>query len=112
MIDLSDGLGGDARHLAAASEVALEIELAAVPVAPEVTPEAERLGVTPQQFAAEGGEDFELLVALPPRFDAGGAFTRECGIGLTQIGAVKEGSGVSFCLAGRSLDLHGFNHFR
>jgi thiamine-monophosphate kinase len=111
MVDLSDGLGGDAGHLAAASEVSLEINLDAVPVAPEVAAEAERLGVAPQQFAAEGGEDFELLVALPPRFDAAAAFVRECGIGLTPIGAVGEGSGVRFLLEGREISLKGFDHF-
>jgi thiamine-monophosphate kinase len=111
MIDLSDGLGGDAGHLAAASDVALEIDLAAVPVAPEVSPEAERLGVAPQQFAAEGGEDFELLVALPPRFDAADAFARDCGIGLTQIGTVGEGTRVRFLLGGREMALKGYDHF-
>jgi len=111
MIDLSDGLGGDAGHLAAASEVALEIDLAAVPLAPEATPEAERLGLAPQQFAAEGGEDFELLVALPPRFAAAETFRRECGIELTQIGTVGEGSGVRFLFKGREIGLKGFDHF-
>lgn len=111
MIDISDGLGGDAGHLAAASEVALKIDLPAVPVAPEVISEAERLRITPQQFAAEGGEDFELLVVLPPRFDAAEAFLRECGIGLTQIGTVGQGSGVRFLLDGREIGLKGFDHF-
>jgi len=112
MLDLSDGLGGDAWHLAAASRVALEIELDRVPVAPEATGEAQRLGVPPERFASEGGEDFELLVALPARFNAVQAFTHECGIGLTQIGTIRQGSGVQFVLGGRAVDLHGFNHFR
>jgi thiamine-monophosphate kinase len=112
MLDLSDGLGGDAPHLAAASRVALEIDLDSVPIATEVNEEAKRLAVPPQRFAAEGGEDYELLVALPSRFNAAQAFVHECGIGLTQIGTVGQGSGVRFVLGGRTLDLHGFNHFR
>ena len=89
----------------------MEIDLGAIPIVPEVMPEAERLGVSPQQFAAEGGEDFELLVALPPRFNAAELFARECGIQLTRIGSVEEGSGARFLHHGRIVMLKGFNHF-
>jgi thiamine-monophosphate kinase len=111
MIDLSDGLGSDARHLAAASRVALEITLDSIPIAAEAQEEARLLGVPVERFAAEGGEDYELLVALPAAFNASEVFARECGLGLTRIGTAGQGNGVRFQLAGRPLELHGFNHF-
>jgi thiamine-monophosphate kinase len=111
MLDLSDGLAGDAGHLAAASGVALEIQLERVPVAPAAEPEARHLGVSPQQFVAEGGEDFELLVALPPDFDGAAQFARECDLGITQVGRVLAGTGARFLQHGRQIALAGFNHF-
>ena len=114
MLDLSDGLGGDIHHLAARSNVAIDLDLDAIPVSPTCPAEARRLGVTPQQFAAEGGEDFELLVALPPEFDAGSAasFARECGLPITRVGAVRAGTGIRALSGGRPIVLRGYDHFR
>jgi len=111
MLDLSDGLAGDAAHLAAASALAAEIDLELLPVALEVKVEAGRLGQSYQRFAAEAGEDFELLAALPPEFDGAGEFARACGIPLTRTGTIKSGNGVRFILDGRTVELRGFNHF-
>jgi thiamine-monophosphate kinase len=111
MIDLSDGLAGDARHLAAASQLALTIDLDSVPVAEEAEHEALALGVSETHFAAEGGEDYELLVALPERFADAEAFVLDCGIPLTRIGHASPGNGVKFVSAGSPVELRGFNHF-
>jgi thiamine-monophosphate kinase len=113
MIDLSDGLGADAAHLAAASGVALTLELEQVPVAAAAVAESRRLSSPPEQFAAEGGEEYELLVALPPAFGAeeARAFERACGIELSRVGLAREGAGVHARLAGSPVALAGFDHF-
>jgi thiamine-monophosphate kinase len=80
MIDLSDGLATDTRHVAEQSGVELRIRLADVPAAPGVTPEA----------AATGGDDYELLVAVPPERRREAAEAAR----LTWIGEVARGAGV------------------
>jgi thiamine-monophosphate kinase len=113
MIDLSDGLGADAGHVAAASGAAVALELDHVPVAASAVAEARRLGVAPEQFAAESGEEYELLVALPETFVADDvlAFRSVSGLALTRVGEVRSGAGVQARLGGRPVALAGYDHF-
>jgi thiamine-monophosphate kinase len=113
MLDLSDGLGGDAAHLAAASGVAFAVDLDRVPVAATARTESERWGTPGAVFAAEGGEDYELLAALPPEFGERDAveLTHACGVPLTLVGRVREGAGACFSLHGTDIPLHGWDHF-
>jgi thiamine-monophosphate kinase len=104
MIDISDGLAGDAGQLAAASDVAIVIELERVPCWPGVTPRA----------ATRSGEEYELLVAMPQSFgDAGArAFRRATGLPLTRIGRCGSGRGLRLTDGGRSIVApRGFDHF-
>jgi thiamine-monophosphate kinase len=92
LVDLSDGLAGDAGHLAAAGGVKIVLEPSRVPVAEAVL---EALG--PQgalEAALRGGEDYELCFAAPPGSVDATALAAEAGVGLTRVGRVEAGSGV------------------
>jgi len=112
MIDLSDGLAGDAAHLALASETGARIDAGALPVAAGVAEVAAAAGRDMLELAASGGEDYELLAALPPgRLDAAlaAAGTME-GARLTPIGELVAGEGVEIRLPdGTQLQAAGFD---
>ncbi len=94
MIDLSDGLGGDATHVAEASEALLAIDAEALPLAPGLAAVAAAAGRDPLELAVGGGEDYELLAALPPRsVEVARAALAAAGTRLTEIGRVEQAPG-------------------
>lgn len=85
MMDVSDGLLIDAARMAAASGLAVAIDLAHVPVAGDAL------------AAVTAGDDYELLFALPPDVAPP--------VPAARIGSFAAGSGLTLCQGGAPVDL-------
>jgi len=113
MMDCSDGLSTDVARLARASGCGAE--LTAVPVAEAARVVAAAAGDDGLRYALDGGEDFELIVAVAPRAFAhlSRAFAARFGTALHRIGRLTEAAGVRLVDAAGShpLEAGGFDHF-
>jgi thiamine-monophosphate kinase len=117
MMDLSDGLSMDATRLARASGCGLTIE--DVPVHLAAAAVAEAANDDALAFALDGGEDFELLVAIAPRAYAHLAkrYSARFGAPLLRVGTLDREAGFRRReMAGGAeacdLVIAGFDHLR
>ncbi len=118
MIDLSDGLAGDLRHILKASKVGAELLSSSIPVsrAARVLAKAESSAKPPLLAALTDGEDFELLFAVSAR-DAVPVLDawrkRFASVPLTCIGRITEREGITLRdkTGVRPLSAHGYEHF-
>ena len=110
MIDLSDGLASDVRHICEKSGVGCRIYLEHLPVAGDTREYITSLEKDPVELAATAGEDYELLIAAPE--SVLNDVAKELDFPLTVVGEIA-GSEVVFRSAGEVVDdLSGWDHFR
>jgi thiamine-monophosphate kinase len=118
MLDISDGLAGDLRHILAASRVGAELLAPSIPISREARLAAKASpSAKPALLAAlTDGEDFELLFTVASR-DAVpllDAWRKEFPkLPLTCIGKIKAGEGITIRdkHGARPLTAHGYEHF-
>lgn len=92
LVDLSDGLAGDAGHLAAAGGVKVILEPGRIPLTPAAVAALGRDGAL--EAALHGGEDYELCFAAPAGSVDPEVLGAAAGVPLTRVGRVEEGTGV------------------
>jgi thiamine-monophosphate kinase len=108
-IDLSDGLLADLGHLLEGSGLGAKLDLATLPLARGLVSGCRKLGLDPQQLALSGGEDYELLFALPGRDTTTQAsLERKLGVQVTEIGRLVSEPGLHGVPA---LAAQGWRHF-
>ena len=113
-MDLSDGLADALRQVAAASGCGVRIDGNALPIEPEAAEWWRRQGVDAVGATLAGGEDYELLFAVPKR--GGGRIRnvtrRVADPPLTKIGTFTKDTALIVERAGREEELPlGYEHF-
>lgn len=115
MIDISDGLASEVHHIAHESGVGARIVAAAIPIQDATRTIARAAGIDPVRLALGGGEDFELLLTLPPHlFETARQALAGLGTPLAAIGEVlPREKGVELADEdgqARPLELAGWDH--
>lgn len=107
MMDISDGIGSDLRHIMKASGVGAVIDLERLPLSPELVSVCKEQGWDIYEMATSGGEDFELL------FTAAAGLENELDIAVYPIGKIVPGNELSWRFSNEPMDRNfdGYKHF-
>ena len=114
-LDLSDGLADGLRQLARASGVGMEVDAAAIPVHAGARRCFARSGGDPVDAALRGGDDYELLIAVPRRQRRALRMLARLfrGVPVTRIGELTKAPQLVLRTAGGSRPMpEGYEHFR
>lgn len=107
MMDISDGIASDLRHILKASGVGAEVDLEKLPISEELKSICTRYGWNALELATGGGEDFELLFTAPAEI------AQHIDFPIYPIGKIVEGSELHWLSDGRPCDFEstGYKHF-
>jgi len=116
MIDLSDGLLSDLRHICEESRVGALLFGNRIPLSPELKLLAARTNFDPLDLALSGGEDYLLLLTVPEANckNLELLFKDNRPSPLYLIGEIREGEGIRMVKDDGSIEelgIRGFNHF-
>jgi thiamine-monophosphate kinase len=114
-IDLSDGLADAVRQLAKASGTGALIDQATLPIDAAAAEWFVTQGMDPVTAALSGGDDYELLFAVPAKLRGPLKAVRAAigGLPLTRIGELTRDRNVLLSRAGQTTEMPaGFEHFR
>jgi thiamine-monophosphate kinase len=117
MMDISDGISSDVARMAASSTVDAVLDLRLLKPSSELRAATAALGADPLELMLDGGDDYELLLAVSRR--AFGhlalALRHRCGTSLSPIGRFESGEGVVWAeddSGRRPLARRGYDHLK
>ncbi|MDI5982667.1 thiamine-phosphate kinase [Amycolatopsis magusensis] len=91
MIDVSDGLLADLGHIAAASEVGIDVRTEALQPDQRLQEVAAALGADAQRWVLTGGEDHALAAAFPPNVELPAGWRRIGVVTRAEFGVTVDG---------------------
>ncbi|MGD0501968.1 MAG: thiamine-phosphate kinase [Steroidobacteraceae bacterium] len=112
-MDISDGLVGDLPKLAAACGLGATVEVERLPMSRALHAAGDEEKT--RAWALGAGDDYELLIAVPPeRFSELATRAGQLNLTLTAIGALHRGNALKWTLHGAEFtpSVQGFDHFR
>jgi len=116
MIDLSDGLLADLRHICEASDAGANLYHSGLPLSPELEALSEINNFDPHDLALSGGEDYRLLVTVPRKYASSfqKTFETEKLAHIYLIGEITRPNRITVLMPDgieKQLDTKGFEHF-